>query len=55
MAKSPGGRSRPQDGRGKGTGMLGGQRGNRNTKPCPSGGPGKGAGGGRGSGQSRKK
>lgn len=32
---------------------AGGGRRNRNTKPCPSGGPGHGQGGGRGGGKNR--
>ena len=46
--------ARPEDGRGKGKGVKSGRRGNRNTKPCPQGGPGRGQGGGRGRGTGRK-
>ena len=36
-----------------GTKNTGGRRVNRNTKPCPKGGPGYGRGGGRGGGKNR--
>lgn len=42
-----------KDGHGKGKGMLGGGRRNKNTGPCLSGGPGFGLGGGRGGGKNR--
>ena len=38
---------RRQDGSGRGIGQPRGLRRNRNTKPCPFGGPGYGRGGGR--------
>ena len=44
---------RPQDGRGKGKGVSGGRRSNRNTEPCKGNGPGKGLGKGRGLGRGR--
>lgn len=50
---NPRGQPRPQDGRGGGVGMPGGQRQGRNTGPCKNGGPGKGLGGGRGKGRGR--
>jgi len=46
--KNPRGLPRLQDGRGKGVGMPGGRRKNRNAQPCPDGGFGKGQGRGRG-------
>lgn len=51
---NPRGIQRPRDGRGGGEGMPDGQRGGRNTKPCPTDGPGRGQGGGRGKGQNRQ-
>lgn len=51
---NPRGQKRPKDGRGRGSGMLGGRRDGRNKKPCPTG-PGYGKGGGRGKGKRRKK
>ena len=46
--------NRPQDGRGEGRGVPGGNRQNRNNDDCPDGGPGNGNGGGRGNGTNRK-
>jgi len=42
-----------KQGIGKGKGMPGGLRRNKNTGPCSVGGPGKGLGGGRGRGKGR--
>jgi len=44
----------PGDGRGRGVGMPGGRRRNKNVEPCELGGPGFGKGRGRGRGQGRK-
>lgn len=38
---------------GRGGGMPGGGRRNKNIEPCPTGGPGQGQGGGRGGGKNR--
>jgi len=50
---NPRGIERPMTGEGKGKGKSGGQRGGKNEKPCPVGGPGQGKGGGRGKGKNR--
>jgi len=44
-----------KQGAGKGRGMKGGGRRNRNTEPCKESGPGHGRGGGRGGGKNRSK
>ena len=51
---NPRGEKRPKDGRGKGKGMSGGQKGGKMDKPCPTDeGPGYGQGGGKGKGKNR--
>lgn len=52
-AVNPRGLERPMTGEGKGKGKPGGQRGGKNVKPCPVGGPGEGKGEGRGKGKNR--
>ena len=57
---NPRGIKRPRNGSGRGGGLLGfgiiggGRGANRNTEPCPVGGPGYGLGGGLGKGKNRK-
>ena len=43
-----------KDGSGKGVGQPDGGGRNKNTQPCPEGGPSRGAGGGKGGGKNRK-
>ena len=50
---NPRGLPRFKDGRGKGRGISGGRRLNKNTEECPDGGPGYGQGEGRGQGRNR--
>ena len=56
--KNPRGIERPHDGRGGGTGMVGGRREGRNTEPCPDSpsdsSTGRGQGEGKGEGKTRK-
>lgn len=48
-------KQRPQDGRGKGKGISGGRRSNKNIGPCGGKGKGFGKGLGRGKGKGRNK